>query len=124
MRRDFEVVIEKINECMKDENIYSNKEMLKDFQTLFTVYAQLDDLIHQVYDTYTLDGGYVNIEECGGKATDELQRITECTYKLIENIERNDDLLWGMARCFDRLRKYYSDDMKLYKEMKSIIEKE
>ena len=124
MRRDFEVVIEKIDECMKDENIYSNKEMLKDFQTLFTVYAQLDDFIHQVYDTYTLNGGYVNIEECGARATDELQRITECTHILIKNIERNDNVLWSMAKCFDKLRKYYSDDMKLYKEMKSIIEKE
>ena len=38
--------------------------------------------------------------------------------------ERNDNLLWCMAKCFDKLRKYYSDDMKLYKEMKSIIEKE
>ena len=123
MRKEIEMVIEKINECMKDENIYSNKEMLKDFQTLFTVYAQLDDLIHQIYDTYS-DNEYENIEECGSQATDELQRITGCTYMLIRNIERNDDVLCRMAKRFDKLRNCYSDDMKLYKKMKSMIEKE
>lgn len=123
MRKEIEMVIEKINECMKDENIYSSKEMLKGFQTLFTVYAQLDDFIYQIYDTYSLDG-YENIEECGCQATDELERITGCVYMLIGNIERNDSVLCRMAKCFDNLRKYYSDDMKLYKEMKSIIEKE
>lgn len=123
MRKEIEMVIEKINECMEDENIYSNKEMLKDFQTLFTVYAQLDDLIHQIYDTYS-DNEYENIEECGGQATDELERIIGCTYMLIGHIEGSDDVLCRMAKRFDKLREYYSDDMKLYKELKSIIEKE
>ena len=123
MRKEIEMVFEKINECMKDEDIYSNKEMLKDFQTLFTVYAQLVDFIDQIYDTYSLNGDEY-IEECGRQATDEIKRITGCTYMIIANIERNDSVLCRMAKYFDNLRKYYSDDMKLYKEMKSIIEKE
>lgn len=123
MRKEIEMVIEKINECMKDENIYSNKEMLKDFQTLFTVYAQLGDFIYQIYDTYSLNGDEY-IEECGCQATDELEKITGCVYMIIANIERNNDVLCRMAKRFDNLRKYYSDDMKLYKEMKSMIEKE
>ena len=123
MRRDFEVVIEKIDECMKDENIYSNKEMLKEFSNFFTAYAQFDDFMQQIKDTY-LYNEHVNIEECGYRATDEIERITGCMGMLIENVEKNDSILCRMAKRFDNLRNYYSDDMKLYKEMKSIIEKE